>query len=66
MVRYSNQFYPLRTEKTLEFKSGLGAAAPGTYRARSTFDTKGKWLAKLLINLSSGGKINAEFPFEVR
>lgn len=52
--------------RELEFKSGLGAAAPGIYRARSSFDTKGKWLAKLLIHLSSGEKINAEFPFEVR
>lgn len=52
--------------RELEFKSGLGAADPGAYRARSSFDTTGKWLAKLLIHLPSGEKINAEFPFEVR
>lgn len=52
--------------RELELKYGLGAAAPGTYRARSNFDTKGEWLARLLIQLSSGEKINAEFPFEVR
>jgi hypothetical protein len=52
--------------RELELKPGLAAAAPGIYRARSTFDTKGKWLAKLLIHLSSGEKINVEFPFEVR
>ena len=52
--------------RELEFKSGMGAAAPGAYRARSSFDNKGKWLAKLLIHLSSGEKISVEFPFEVR
>ncbi len=53
--------------RELELKSGLGAAAPGIYRARSNFDTKGEWLAKLLILLSSGEKIrNVEFPIEVR
>lgn len=51
--------------RELELKSGMGAADPGTYRARSSFDTKGEWLAKLLIRLSSGQKITAEFPFQV-
>ena len=51
--------------RELELKSGMGAAEPGTYRARASFDTKGEWLAKLLIRLSSGQKINAEFPFLV-
>lgn len=51
--------------RELELKSGMGAAEPGTYRARSSFDTKGDWLAKLLIRRASGQKINAEFPFRV-
>lgn len=49
----------------LEFKSGMGAAVPGTYRARSNFDTKGEWSAKLAIRLSPGLKIDVEFPFRV-
>ena len=51
--------------RELELKSGMGAAVPGTYRARANFDTKGEWLEKLMIRRASGQKINAEFPFRV-
>lgn len=51
--------------RELELRSGMGASEPGAYRARSSFDIKGEWLAKLQIRLSSGQRINAEFPFRV-